>query len=60
MSDREQLRPEREVIGKPDNDSPLVVSQDDAQRLMYEQHSPFPTEDEREHNYLLKNSCWHS
>jgi hypothetical protein len=56
MSD--QLRKEREIIGKPD-DSAFKMSREVEQRVIREFQSPFPEETtDRRENALLSNACW--
>ena len=60
MSNREQIRPESEIVGKRKDDSSLLMSRETEQRLIREFHSPFPTSDERrDDSALLRNASWH-
>lgn len=59
MTDRDQIRSEKETIGKRENDSSLAMSPETEQRLIKEFHSPLPTsEEQRADSALLKNASW--
>lgn len=59
MTDREQIRSEKEIVGRASDDSALAMSRETEQRVINEFRSPFPTEEERRNDSaLLKNASW--